>query len=50
MDCVRQIGFIIRFSNCIQEINLKGNSIGDMAGREIVDALTERQAGEKPLK
>lgn len=42
--CISFICFrLIMFSNCFEELDLEKNLIGDMAAKEVLDALEHRK-------
>lgn len=41
---------LITHSDCLKEIDLEHNLIGDLGGRELLEALMDRKEGEKSQK
>ena len=37
---------MITYSKCLEEVDLEDNLIGDLGGREIMEALEDRKEGE----
>lgn len=47
LQMIRILKKLIMFSNCFEELDLEKNLIGDMAAKEVLDALEHRKETEK---